>query len=79
MNINEMNVTDIIRTFLDTNGFDGLVDPYDECGCSKDNFNPCGEPNINCYPGYKGSCTCDDKGCDFHIFREKPDDYEVVE
>ncbi len=49
----EMDVSDIVKRFLEENGFDGLY--TDECGCFNiDDLFPCGSECIpDCVPGYK--------------------------
>ncbi len=57
-----MDVADIVKRFLDENGFDGLY--TDECGCFKDDLFPCGSKCIpDCLPGYKipGDCYINDE------------------
>ncbi len=47
-----MDVADIVKRFLEENGFDGLY--TDECGCFKDELFPCSSECIpDCVPGYK--------------------------
>ncbi len=50
-----MTVGEIIKKYLDDNGYDGLCG--DECGCSKDNLFPCGMASLDCVPGYKCECN----------------------
>ena len=56
-----MTVHDIIKTYLDKHGFDGLVGGgicSEGCGCLKDDLCPClgleldGNP-LQCEPGYR--------------------------
>jgi len=47
-----MNIYDIIRRYLEDNGFDGLVSEDYECGCILDDFAPCELMN-NCVAAYK--------------------------
>lgn len=46
-----MNCKEIIKKYLDDNGYDGLC--HDECGCLKDDLYPCGECFDVCKPGHK--------------------------
>ena len=65
------NLKEIIKEYLEENGYDGLY--YDDCACSVEDLIPCDEPNTNCQPGYKGACNggdCDGD-CDFHIYGDK--------
>ena len=43
-----MDVNDIVKTWLKENGFDGLCN--EDCGCSLDDFAPCGGPYGDCKP-----------------------------
>ena len=64
-----MDVADIVKRFLEENGFDGLY--TDECGCKKDNLFPCDSDGAKyCVPGYQGPCHCgEDHG--FHVGPKK--------
>ena len=54
-----MDVADIVKRFLEENGFDGLY--TDECGCFKDDLFPCSsECALDCVPGYKVPCENDE-------------------
>jgi len=44
---------EIVKSWLETNGYDGLCDSDNECGCKLDDLMPCGEPGMNCEPGYE--------------------------
>ena len=61
-----MTVFEIVKEYLETNGFDGLCG--DECGCGIDDFMPCCEVSVgSCEPGYKVLCKpedCADCGAD---------------
>lgn len=41
----------IARKWLKDNGYDGLCLPEEECGCSLEDFMPCGEPSLKCEAG----------------------------
>lgn len=45
------SVKEMVREFLDANGYDGLCNPDAECGCMKDDLFICGY-------GQAGSCVC---------------------
>ena len=46
-----MSIEDIIRTYLEANGFDGLYS--DVCSCWLGDLFPCNAPNAReCYAGY---------------------------
>jgi len=49
-----MIVSQIIKKYLEENGFDGLMG--DECGCSKDALIPCEFCNGDCEPAYVRKC-----------------------
>jgi len=55
-----MNLQDIVKNYLKDNGFDGLYNPDDPCGCSKDDLFPCacGFFPRDCNPGYR--CKLDE-------------------
>ena len=49
-----MNVKQIVKEYLEKNGFDGLYTPI-ECGCKLDDLMPCyllGSSCSDCEPGY---------------------------
>ena len=48
-----MDLIEIVLDYLKKNGFDGLFNTESECGCQIDELMPCGEPGIECTPGYK--------------------------
>lgn len=80
-----MDLKIIVRTFLELNKYDGLVDEGGECGCdiTEEDFMACGEPHLGCEPGYKVSCSkdCDYNGCGehYHIVNTEPKTLEEVE
>jgi hypothetical protein len=47
-----MNIEEIVRTYLKTNGYDGLCLPEQECGCRIDELFPCGDAPSNCQAGH---------------------------
>ena len=70
----EMNVKDIVRQWLNENGYDGLSS--EECGCELADLMPCDEPNVVlCVAGHRGKCnpeTCAADGdCPWHIIPGK--------
>jgi len=65
-----MDVREIVKEYLEKNGYDGLFHPG-MCSCTSDDLFPCGEPYPWCEPGYKVPCACGE-GCDFDIGRDKP-------
>lgn len=47
-----MTVKNIIVDWLRANGYDGLCDPPNECGCKLDDLIPCASPCDTCMAGY---------------------------
>jgi len=45
-----MTVHEIVKEYLETNGFDGLCN--DECGCSKNDLFPCDDACLGCIAAY---------------------------
>jgi hypothetical protein len=74
-----MEVKEIVKKYLEDNGFDGLFFPG-ECGCMKDELMPCENMCADCEAGYL--INEDTPGIDkekynfeeytFYIVREKP-------
>lgn len=60
-----MTVLDIVRQYLESNGYDGLYDAG-ECACKRDDLAPCGNIGHDCMPGYLSACDCGDEH-DWHI------------
>jgi hypothetical protein len=51
------NVREFLAKKLKEEGFDGLVNPDVECGCSIDDIAPCGCVNLDeCIPAYWWPC-----------------------
>ena len=48
-----MNVEQIVREYLETNGYDGLFNENGECGCDLEDFMPCGFQETLCVAGHK--------------------------
>lgn len=46
-----MNVKEIVKEYLEKNGFGGLHDDY--CGCEINDLFPCDNVCSNCIPGIK--------------------------
>ena len=70
-----MNGSEIVKTYLKTNGYDGLYNESMDCGCESSDLIACGELGEDCQPGFRQKCdpeTCVIGGdCDFHIGSEK--------
>lgn len=50
-----IDIGDILKKWLKDNGFDGLVNLDVPCGCCVDDFAPCGDSVLDCYPAYQGA------------------------
>ena len=79
-----MTVLEIVKEYLEKNGFDGLVSPGD-CGCELSDLAPCcvDIEGCECEPAYKIPCPNIVKygGCEFgcgegdwHMTTEKPEE-----
>lgn len=66
-----MTIGELILTYCNENGYDGLCHGELECGCAKDDLFPCGEAFEDCEFGYKRPSP---KGstADFWIMLGKP-------
>ena len=77
-----MTVREIIKKYLEENGFDGLYNPG-ECACKKDDLMPCSCDDMeNCKPGYFQPCSGPDErldGWDFHIGPKKIEQANAVD
>jgi len=56
-----MNVNDVLRKYMKDNGYDGLYEGGEGCGCSLDDFMPCGTCNGECEFGVKREATQEEK------------------
>ena len=76
--VSEMTVKEIVKQYLEQNGYTGLYNGDIECGCGLDDFAPCGDMSEHCKAGYLNECTtcvkrkdCDVKYCEYgEIFRD---------
>lgn len=50
--MNNPSTQEIIKIYLENNGFDGLYNSTAECGCLLDDLMPCENPSPNCQAGY---------------------------
>ncbi len=67
----QTTVTDIVKRYLEENGYDGLF-ASGICACENSDLFPCGsEQSIDCQPGYKIPCACGDN-CPWDIGPIKP-------
>lgn len=48
-----MTLKEIVKQWLEENGYDGLCNPDDECGCVLEDFMSCGEPGEHCEAGHR--------------------------
>jgi len=48
-----MNVHQIVEKYLADNGYDGLCNPEQECGCHMSNLFLCDSDPSQCQPGYE--------------------------
>jgi hypothetical protein len=62
-----MKAKQIIKDFLDKNGYDGLCG--DDCGCGKDDLAPCDNLALDCEPAYKVVCG----GCGQELYSRDKD------
>ena len=69
MNENK-TIKDIVKEYLEKNGFDGLYYPG-ECACKLSNLFPCEDTPVDCIAGYLNKCPEDCEEHDFHIGPEK--------
>jgi hypothetical protein len=65
-----VNVVNIVKLYLESNGYDGLYS--DECACLKDDLEPCGMMSSTCEAGYLQKDP--DPEYDFVIGAHKPED-----
>lgn len=68
-----MNIREIVKKYLEENGYDGLGG--DMCSCEKDDLMPCDNPQPTCFAGYFTLCPGGDEcsadgNCKFHISKE---------
>lgn len=56
-----MTVKEIVKDYLEQNGFDGLCS--ENCGCGLDDIMPCDCETNNCQPAYKHKCKADCTDC----------------
>jgi hypothetical protein len=48
-----MDVKQIVREYLEKNGYDGLYSENGRCGCDFEDFMPCGFQDAFCEVGHK--------------------------
>ena len=68
----DMNdVKSIVKQYLRKNNFDGLCHIDGECACDLSDLAPCDHISLDCEPGYKLPCECEEEHL-FHITTKKP-------
>jgi len=65
----DRTVREIINTYLEEKGFDGLYSDMGKCGCLADDLIPCEYFREDCRVGYKNECPTG--LCAFHIMKFK--------
>jgi len=60
-----MVVKDIVSKYLKDNGYEGLFNESEDCGCELSDLMPCDEPRPDCEPGFKMVC---ESNCGDHYF-----------
>ena len=54
-------VREIVKAWLEEHGYDGLYNPYGECGCALDDFMPCNSEGVEqCEAAHKIESDDDD-------------------
>lgn len=68
-----LDVIEMVRERLKSDGYDGLVADGGECACLVDDLAPCSDMKADCSAGHRGPCDpadcAADGNCDFHIIR----------
>jgi hypothetical protein len=71
----------MIRTYLESNGYEGLCSPGNECGCLLNDLMPCGgEFAMECESGHRIDCpdSCGEN-CDYHVVAGAKEESSVSE
>ncbi len=63
-------VDEIVRRYLEKNGYDGLFNPWMGCACKLDDLFPCDVNDGMCQPGHFVPCP-DDVDADWCIGKRK--------
>ncbi len=66
-----MNINDIVKQWLEANGYDGLFFGEWDCGCENSNLYPCGERFHDCVPAYRGPATPGDGAGKWSMYASK--------
>jgi len=66
-----MDLEIIVKKYLKSEGYDGLVDTEEGCACKLDDLMPCGELDAfrYCEPGYAEDCSpeCSEEHDGWHM------------
>ena len=68
-----MEIRDIVKDWLEENGYTGLFHDSGECACKIDDLMPCDGPCLECEAGYVVSATDDEGEPGFRVSRTKPE------
>lgn len=72
-----MTVYDIVKQYLQDNGYDGLCNKDHECGCWIDDLLCCDEIGMNCEPAYRAPCgICrkrEEEDCYVYVYSDADD------
>jgi hypothetical protein len=71
-----VKVEDILKKYLSENGYDGFYNSDMECGCTLEDFMPCGQIDSECSASYlhESPETCP-PDCEQRCFDNKDYDY----
>ena len=74
-----MTVLEIVKKYLEDNGYDGLCNTDFECGCSINNLEPCGAMRSDCQAAYVAESP-DNPDYDYLYFptKEERDHYIAI-
>lgn len=68
-----MEIRDIVKDWLEKNGYTGLFYDSGECACTAEDLMPCDCPCTDCEAGYVVATTGDDGEEGFRVMRTKPE------
>lgn len=73
-------IKNIVRAWLERNGYDGLCNPELECGCEGGDLMACGEPHeMECVAAMEDPEKAEEYECDFWMTAAKPWDWECTQ
>jgi len=67
-----MEIKDIVKDWLEENGYSGLFHDSGECACTTDDLMPCDCPCHECEAGYVVTVAGDDGEESFRVQKTKP-------